>query len=1163
MKTASTWLIIRAIKLVLVFSIWTGFSYGQDIDDDPLPAGNVAYSPVGIGVKEMHKKTSQSVVWFKRHPERYMQVPGSGTGYFIQTDPKLDHYCFLTAGHVLYDGNDVLEKNRTMLLDMAFQTVYINPRSNPATYQAVVGRPSGVPVSTTVVVAKVNGKGTLSWKDYALVKVPKSEVSGIPFRLHGFQFLANKSLPLTRLNDDAMKSAYVIHHKEGRPQQISTLQKRAYVQPGTNPTKQYSSAWAMPNWSGALGPGASGAPLVLPTLGGTFIDPPAIGIYVGRPANIDPPYFPMISPTDTSDFVFVQLATPELKNYILANCTGNLKEDEYKTSQNKPVALNTKALEDLLDEAVSFINKDIDYLKGTSLTTLNLGGSGSAAEAITALDTYKQKANALKQLIKANGAPAQIQSQVLELDLRMTAIESRLERLTLKPSLTPLNPSTVQANAVNALTYLGRYLLEVLVSNSVSRPIFDKPIDARYVYTNLALTIPTLKTRLSSVQDRMLFLANNIFSPKRAKRDITGQPPQVQAPNEVVSLQQKVLETIQAVNSYLLSTSDFQNNNLSFLFGAEYFYNNRETNSNRFLLTNFYEEEYLITEYIAGKIDEEIAKAKTNKTTYSTAFVTDCTQKVNEIRDYLSRLKAANYPKSFITVVGSKVGNLAYSTFNDKANFTINNYTPDLNWQKLDLSYSQTNSFGYQYISPGLSTNLKAIEGKYESYFTFPCLSKTKVSLGNWYSSRFKVTGTINLDNIGQITIHPYLQDFLNRNAITLQKKGSVASRSGSENKMITYDYVFDQAKLPNPGEGFVTGFNIDNYIKTQTEKPALTFGQRNNMVSFEMASPEILLVARALKQVSCVVDAPGYEHSTEEETNRPNDYVGYNLYLMKRYVGDYLTFKYRIELDNTIGWDFDLSIAESESPIVPGKYYQIKNRGTGRYIEPSGDTGLQMAQGPGNSGYVDDWRFSLNADGSYSIYERMLNPYYVAEIPGSSTTSGIQLTLNRPNDGLNQKWEIIPSPAKFGYYVIRSLVSSNSPLQMTATTNPNYWESGTKIMSVPLDRTAYQDWTFESGSGARQSAVSIPTETVIEEDQNRPVLHPNPVTDQLQLNLPVGYEQSVITISTASGAGMNLFVENQGLRRVVDVRSLKPGLYFIQVQCAGKPRHALKFLKQ
>ena len=899
------------LLLNLFFYVGSGLSYGQLINTTPLPSSYEEYKKGQAPSLPMHNSTSRSVVLFKRP----LEVPtptvrvSYGSAFFIRTDPKLEHYCLLTAGHTLFDGDNVSVEDSQMVLNMAFRVTYVNPRSTPATYDATEGAPEGLPIPVTVASAVVTkGTGARDEMDYGIVKISKLALKGISFKEHGISFLDTDGLPEDRFSDDPMKSAYVIHHADHRPQQISTLKKADFIPPvkvndddAYKKPKVYKHMFAIPKWVG-ITPGSSGAPLVLPLnpQASEMLDAPAIGLVAKKGERRD-----KALPVQ-QDICFQKLSS--IKALIIQHCTGDLKKKQYEKS--------------LLIEAITEKEKDpepfFDKLKAALQSAndivllpsqLSIGGSieGAATSALKCIGLIDN----LKLLINKKGEQSKIQQGITELDLNITDFIQKFDAITIVNSApTDVNPGGYKKSTKEAFEVMGQYF-RILFGNT------DDIVNREYKpnqYNTVSPTnfIPMLTCQIIPLMESIKLSVGSGSTVLRRKRDSPDQTLQMQAPSEVTDLQNTVLESVEAINDYFLNLDDTKSANVDFFYGLEHFYLNRDLYSNRFLQESFYTEEYRLTEYIFDMIEAEVGK----NTSHS--FLIKGTQSLNNIRAKLNKLKTKDYPRGFITLTPKNpVFDLRYYGYSSED--TRINASPDnMTWQSLGLAYESTaNEYGLKNIPGTLSVKRTDVKGAFESWTGN---TKEKQSYGRWYSTILNILATLDLNQV-TYTYHPYLQQFITRNNITPKVDDSFLVRNTKLSGEISYDHVFDPGKIPAEGSAFVVGFGIKNYCKTQKETPDLGIGNdfEFKRIYYSIFSPELLVLARAYKEVSYIGVTP--EHTAlkyfgvEEETMEGNDKIGTYFNAMQQYAEKNLNLKYTIALNDNIKWQYSLPISGSTAP--------------------------------------------------------------------------------------------------------------------------------------------------------------------------------------------------------------------------------------------------------
>jgi hypothetical protein len=108
------------------------------------------------------------------------------------------------------------------------------------------------------------------------------------------------------------------------------------------------------------------------------------------------------------------------------------------------------------------------------------------------------------------------------------------------------------------------------------------------------------------------------------------------------------------------------------------------------------------------------------------------------------------------------------------------------------------------------------------------------------------------------------------------------------------------------------------------------------------------------------------------------------------------------------------------------------------------------------NGGKNQDWNFTLEADGYYTIYN-VANPNLVLDVAGANPRSGANVSVYESNGGLNQKWVIAPN--NDGYYTIYNAANPNLVLD-AAGANPR---SGANVSVYESNGGLNQKWEIRS----------------------------------------------------------------------------------------------------
>ncbi|MGM9508741.1 RICIN domain-containing protein [Larkinella sp. GY13] len=525
----------------------------------------------------------------------------------------------------------------------------------------------------------------------------------------------------------------------------------------------------------------------------------------------------------------------------------------------------------------------------------------------------------------------------------------------------------------------------------------------------------------------------------------------------------------------------------------------------------------------------------------------------------LKALRDKNYPQSFLTVKPitpdfsyfDKYVNtteVALPTSIDPSQLTYDNLI------SVDLDQIKNEPF-YDHL--GISS--VTIEGKETVPVNQWLLTVSKTPNLSWYSTRFKVNGILPLSTI-QHTYHPFFEAYLNANRIYLSRSGNLNAQQISP---ATFTYVFNSSKVPYPG-ALITDdqYRFDYYTETTTQlapEYSQLAGSPNEAVQFEMTSPPTLLYLKSYVDVwkkessliEYVTTGPVETRSTENgpSLSSGNPAIGDNVLALKTWAYNNVRLNYEVRLDEKTRWSFNLAI---HAPVEEGKYYTIKSRQNLRYLTADG-TGLNQMEPPLN--IYSYWQFLLNGDGSYRIKSVPSNRYI--DVNGASTADDTPLILFKPLDALNQSWKIQASPSGDGWSTFTSMMATKPPKRITSK------NSILRAFSYAANNQLDQDWLIEpvKPNGARVTSQLAQVKRV--EEGILPTLQPNPATDQVQLNLPSGYEQSEISISTINGASLTLPIQIQQNKRLIDVRQLPTGMYLLRVQSKNKPQRVMKFMKK
>lgn len=126
------------------------------------------------------------------------------------------------------------------------------------------------------------------------------------------------------------------------------------------------------------------------------------------------------------------------------------------------------------------------------------------------------------------------------------------------------------------------------------------------------------------------------------------------------------------------------------------------------------------------------------------------------------------------------------------------------------------------------------------------------------------------------------------------------------------------------------------------------------------------------------------------------------------------VTITGRLTIDSSITVCYTLNVTE-----IPNGIYYIKNRETGRYVQPDNDDGPEynidgiLEQMPYDGGFYQRWAFTHSGDGYYKIM-CVHNGFYITVPPGHLTESGPNLILGHYTETNDQKWLVTATDEAF-----------------------------------------------------------------------------------------------------------------------------------------------------
>ncbi|WP_191908888.1 RICIN domain-containing protein [Larkinella humicola] len=1130
------------LSAFLCISVSLASSKGQSlIESTPLEVNDVPYLKDQSPSLTMHNWTSSSVVAIRRHADilnRY--TPLRGTAFFIITDPRLDHYCLLTAAHVLNNADETWSlTNELTDIDFNFRTTFNNAagsRTNPTQYTTLASRPISVTVAGAAYKRNFVVAGSLDWQDYAIIKVPKEGMIGVAFMQHAVQFLSD--IPTTRLNADAYKSIYVVHHGNLRPQQISTrtaeqFQKGSWLYP-----HQFSAI----NFPG-LYPGSSGSPLVLPVGTGGVLGA-AIGIYTGYNNNATP-----------GEHVFQKLT--DINSALLTHCLGNLKKEEWEKGK-VIVPLSEKARKALVNTC-SAVNTAFSELRAglnSCIGRINTGATVQPTAVIATVETCMRYGTSLSADLNANKSDDIIKADIEKFVFQSTVLTQQLERLTLEDRNPNFALQDTKQTLLDAIGSMGKFAY----FNSKPQANDYNFAIKKIIEVLGPIAFQLISSEVSAFTNTMLYYAGGYdLANNRAKRDVSLEPTIMQAPDELDMLHTRVIQVANTMGDLLHYYGKADPKYVDFYRGLAYYYQDLPKRSDRYLLYEYYRDEYELVNLIQKAIQTDLATFLRNVPKPYAKDVQQCYDRLTKDNSQLSvaltALKGKDYPHSFLTIKKNTpfaYANLFYNA-DRLSDFPVPVGIPQLSYSDL-ISVDLNNIQDEPMYNQGAIGKV-SVDGK-ETVEHPTGIDIYKTPKLSWYTTRFKVRGSFSLYQIEHV-YHPYFEAYMKANQ-------TYPSRSGrlfydvNQLSPISFTNTFNLAKVP-ANQSLISGdqFNFNTYTETQL-LPAPEYsanpGSTDRIVQFEVSSPSILLYLKSYQAVREVWYTGPYLRTILHNDTGPfpstgNPSLSDNLMALQSWAKSNIGLNYKVNFNDKLYWDFSFPIA---LPVEEEQLYTIKSRQNLKYLTADG-TGLNQLNPPLNINYY--WKFVLNADGSYCI--KSASSGLFIDINGASTADGTDLILYKPTYANNQKWMINASQNAPGWTIFSSLMPVTPSKRITSK------NSILRAFSYAANNQLDQDWLIEpvKPNGARVTSQFAQVKRV--EEGILPTLQPNPATDQVQLNLPSGYEQSEISISTINGANLTLPIQIQQNKWLIDVRQLPTGMYLLRVQSKNKPQRVLKFMKK
>ncbi|RRB01155.1 T9SS type A sorting domain-containing protein [Larkinella rosea] len=822
MKTIST---IGAIPtnsllpILLLFCMMISVrSNGQQytINQDALPIDYTPYLRNGT-FKNMHDVVSKSLVMLRRQGVRYDGSVGyyAGTAYFIKTDPDKEYYCLLTAGHNLFDGIDVDRSNEVYGLDFAYQPIFFTDAASRlggyGNYSVAWAdrqdpRMQFYSNNVTVVKARVAGNKHDDWTDFALLKLDKDDLPpGIDLVQLGYEF--KDEFPVSRLKDDPYKTGFVLHHSLYWPTLFSYITASDYKNQFKDPSPRnvpntFSTMFNFKRVKGKMTTGASGSPLVIP-YSTSNNDGSAIGIHVGVGGDLG-------LPDDETELAFYKLSN--IKSLIRKHCFKSEDEEENKGSSSETTKIVISRADAAIKVAKNVLNSMKTTIKNLAPNVVRPLSSQNEQESVDAIANKSKEALEILDNLSdavANRKPLKKIHQLFdEYDLKTLDLQKMLQQTTLDDigrGDTVYDPEKI-AQLMKTLEHVGGSFDDVET---------DKVIGTFYVKDLLTQYVPVAFQFILSKLNIQKFVIGRtlgrILQPQPVVRDTPFY--QMQAPEELSAIRQKVRTVLNEMNSVLADFPSYKTKNKYLYDGSLEYYYYLPQFSNSFLTKKYYSLEISLTKGLLKTISDELSNLYFQNLQHFRDFesngrgrlINHCTLLNQQLNADLESFEQLNYPEGFVKQIDSNAGfSTSYSHFvgSSTSSRKITDPLDNLTWKSFGLTEgAKMSPFPYKDLKAPVEVKRKDVIGDddvnvpYDPKGDIQEYLKLFFTRQSFYSSNLQVGGELDLEKV-RFTYHPYLANYLKVNSQSIQKE--VFFDWKGVQPSVTLKQVFDDMK-PQP----------------------------------------------------------------------------------------------------------------------------------------------------------------------------------------------------------------------------------------------------------------------------------------------------------------------------------------------------------------------------
>jgi hypothetical protein len=246
----------------------------------------------------------------------------------------------------------------------------------------------------------------------------------------------------------------------------------------------------------------------------------------------------------------------------------------------------------------------------------------------------------------------------------------------------------------------------------------------------------------------------------------------------------------------------------------------------------------------------------------------------------------------------------------------------------------------------------------------------------------------------------------------------------------------------------------------------------------------------------------------------------------------------------NTATYD---SVTVTSGPIANG-IYRIINRNSGKVLDVASRStanGANVQQWTWNSGTNQQWNVIDIGNGQYNIAGVQSGKYL--DVTSGSTADGANIEIWQNNGGSNQKFTFTLTDSS--YFRITA-VNSGKVLEVAGGSATD----GANVQQWAWNGAYNKQWKLVPVSNA---SVAKKTENIIETQTLAPskdiLLYPNPVTDQLTLQLQNGFKGGG-TLKLSDATGKPIYrLEIKGSQYKLAMDKLPAGMYLLQVSNGTK----------